>query len=634
MADKIVIELDLQSGDVSVPFKDIEKKAGDSGKDAGNNFKKAFNKANVKGGEFLTSLTRSTAKLTAAFTALGAVGIGFVLKEATEAAAVQEDAINRLNGALQSSGDFSKAASEDLQDYARQLQSTTKFGDEVILNQLALAKSFGATNQQAKDIAAAATDLSAALGIDLESATRNVAKTLGGYAGELGETIPQLKNLTTAQLQAGDGVALLAKQFSGQAANAVQTFSGRIAQTKNTFGDLLETIGDFITKNPFVLKAISEINKLFLSSITAVSKFFKELDTFNDVIEPILRFNDAVITNVIAPLEQLINIGKIPFIVISGGINEAIALFAKFGGVVGEILSGVGIENNLVGFLKDFAVTSEEVARESQEDFTKALDGIFDFPISEKFAAKNEELRTGLQTFNQTLLESGEQTKAISRGITEEVVAANAMTIEEIRRTAEAARAEQEAVLAASSKLLAGANRIINQGLVRTISGGIQNITAALAAGKNVFQEFGSFILTTFGDLAIQLGEFYIAEGIAKTALLNANPGAQIAAGAALIAVGSIIKSAFAGGGGAGASGGAAASGVGATATDAGTSGFDQSGLTDDPSAIQRSEPKTELSVNIQGDVLDSDESGTRIAKILSDSFGKQGIVLSDARFA
>ena len=42
-----------------------------------------------------------------------------------------------------------------------------------------------------------------------------VAKTLGGFSGELGESIPQLKELGAAALQAGEGITFIAERFKG-----------------------------------------------------------------------------------------------------------------------------------------------------------------------------------------------------------------------------------------------------------------------------------------------------------------------------------------------------------------------------------------------------------------------------------
>lgn len=184
--------------------------------------------------------------------------------KAISLAQVQEDAINRLNVQLQITGNFTKETSAELQAFASSLQKVTTAGDEAILNQLAFAQAMGASVDQSKDIVKAALDMSAALGIDLEAATRNISKTLGGYAGELGEVIPELKNLTQEQLRAGEGVKLLTDRFAGAATGRVKTFSGALAQLNNTQGDFLERVGEIVTKNPVVIAAVNGLNKVFL----------------------------------------------------------------------------------------------------------------------------------------------------------------------------------------------------------------------------------------------------------------------------------------------------------------------------------------------------------------------------------
>jgi len=179
----------------------------------------------------------------------------------TDAASVQEDAINDLNNALVRGGEFSKKTSLEMQKFASELQQVSKFGNEAILSQMAFAQSMGATGEQSKTVLAAAADMASALNIDLNSAVRNISKTLGGYAGELGEVIPELKNLTAEQLKAGLGIDLLAQKFKGAAESQISTFSGAIEQASNTFGDLQETLGFTITQSPVVIAAIKGLSK-------------------------------------------------------------------------------------------------------------------------------------------------------------------------------------------------------------------------------------------------------------------------------------------------------------------------------------------------------------------------------------
>ena len=87
-------------------------------------------------------------------------------------------------------------------------------------------------------------------------------------------------------------------------------------------------------------------------------------------------------------------------------------------------------------------------------------------------------------------------------------------------------------------------------------------------------------------------------------------------------------------GGGGGGLGAGASAGVSPSAGLGGApsagSGFD---LASQPEP--NTDPNTAVNVTIQGDVLDSEESGTRIVNILNDAFEKQGVVVSNtARFA
>ena len=64
------------------------------------------------------------------------------------------------------------------------------------------------TEEQIRDTLKAATQLADAGIGTLESNTRNLAKTLNGTAGELGELIPGMRNLTKEQLMHGDRGAI------------------------------------------------------------------------------------------------------------------------------------------------------------------------------------------------------------------------------------------------------------------------------------------------------------------------------------------------------------------------------------------------------------------------------------------
>jgi len=87
------------------------------------------------------------------------------------------------------------------------------------------------------------------------------------------------------------------------------------------------------------------------------------------------------------------------------------------------------------------------------------------------------------------------------------------------------------------------------EGASETVAIGFAEMTASAIAGGEGFAGFGEFLLGTLADLAIQVGKIAIGVGIAvegiKAALETLNPVLAVAAGIALIAVGSVAKMAL-----------------------------------------------------------------------------------------
>lgn len=262
MATKLEIEI---LTDISDTLKDIKK------------FQDSTVKATKKVSDELERTEREAKSLGATFRRVGETATAFLaskvitsgfnalinsFKGSIEAANRQEDAINSLNVALATSGQYSQAASKDMQAFASQIQDTTRFGDEAVLEALSLAKAFGANNDQAKLATRAAVEYAAATRKSLPEAIRQVSKTLGGFAGELGEVNPKIKGLTKEQLKAGAAAQVLIEQYGGTAAAQVNTFSGAVDQLSNAFGDLLEAFGFLVTKNKGIVGLIQDTTRV------------------------------------------------------------------------------------------------------------------------------------------------------------------------------------------------------------------------------------------------------------------------------------------------------------------------------------------------------------------------------------
>ena len=78
------------------------------------------------------------------------------------------------------------------------------------------------------------------------------------------------------------------------------------------------------------------------------------------------------------------------------------------------------------------------------------------------------------------------------------------------------------------------------------ISASIGNLIVDLASGENAWENFGTTALSSFADMAISIGKLAVATGLAASGIIESlklNPGVAIAAGAALIALGTAVKS-------------------------------------------------------------------------------------------
>ena len=90
-------------------------------------------------------------------------------------------------------------------------------------------------------------------------------------------------------------------------------------------------------------------------------------------------------------------------------------------------------------------------------------------------------------------------------------------------------------------------NNILNNGAINIVGDFGASIGQALASGGNVLKAAGGSLLSGLGSILVDLGKLAIKTGIGilavKNSLKTLNPGIAIAAGVALVAIGSAFKS-------------------------------------------------------------------------------------------
>ena len=237
MADgEIKINTSLDTSGLDKGIKDLNTKLDSAGKSLDNGTKKSKTLAESLGG--------IKAGAVAAVAGATAVAAGIkktvqALNECEQAYQVQRKAEIALQTAAQNNPYLNGESVHNLKAYASELQSMSEIGDEVSLQVMSQLAATGRSEEQIKAIMSAAVDMAAVTGDSLESAATKLNATLNGNAGALGRQVSSINALTTAELESGRAIELVAQQYKGSAAN----MADKTVQLKNAWGDFKETIG-------------------------------------------------------------------------------------------------------------------------------------------------------------------------------------------------------------------------------------------------------------------------------------------------------------------------------------------------------------------------------------------------------
>ena len=327
-----------------------------------------------------------TRNLTLPILALGAVSVRSFDK--------QQKAIAQVEAGLKSTGNQVGKTSKELQKMAADLQKTTLFGDEEIL-QGATAQLLTFTNIAGKQFERTqkiALDLATRLDGDLKSASIMLGKALNDPVANLSalsragiqfsiEQKKTIKSLVETNRLADAQTIILAeleKQYGGSAAAAREAGLGPIQALQNTLMDLTEDIGKIIL--PSLIALAKKIETLAIKFDTLSDKtkvnIVKWL-AFAAALGPVVIGVSKIILAFSYLLPWIHKIGKAivwlgakmltmikrnPWLLLATGIAAA--------GVA--IANSMGAFDKWLGKTDDIADSGEEAAG-SVEDLTKAL---------------------------------------------------------------------------------------------------------------------------------------------------------------------------------------------------------------------------------------------------------------------
>lgn len=319
--------------------------------------------------------------------AIGAIIGAYQTMSAAIDQAVEDAKLTRqIEASLRATDEASSEAVKGILEFADAVKSATGVSDDLVKQTFITAKSFGITADEAKKLTQAAIDLAAATGIDTETAVRQLGGTLDGSIGKIGNLGAEFRNLTTAQLKAGDAIDLVTSKFGGTASKELDTYQGSTNSLKNAWDDLLKSFGRIVIESAIAKSAI-----LGLANV---------LDSFTKSLE--------------GPKTQ------------QQELEQAISLTAALGGNIAKAVDSVLIAQEKIAFLgTGIGKQSKEVVQgfgaiiKSTEGSTKAIldfeDALASFP--QKIIDPTKKTGKELEDLQNKAKKLAEQAKAFKEGI-------------------------------------------------------------------------------------------------------------------------------------------------------------------------------------------------------------------------
>ena len=658
MADnpKLEIEIVLADGTVTKAFGRIVKEAETSGDKSGKAFSVGFadaleRQANGALGPLgsIVSLSRGAAlalggvaaaataagaALFAAFegdkllkiekqfnniaTSFGVVGpeLSNSIQAALNSTVDTEDAIKAAtNSLVQLNGNASKTA--ELFKIAQ--QASNQFGGDAIENFQTLSRAIATGNSRVL--------AGIGLQVDLDKAQKQYKTTIGALNRELTDSEKIQSNLNTI-------LATASQRYAGISAETLG-LSGAFAALKVSAGDVFESVA--IAINQTIGPALTALFNTTSNALKALASFVSGAGISGS------SFITAVLPNALQILISQYNL-------LSGATDKAAKSLKDLNS---EQFQQVLNANRNAAILKETELlekqrlTNEAIAKElpklaalenqiqsqrianlqaltaaTDDEYQKQFNTIqlASFQVLQIELAANAQRAEAQRLFNlgviSSELEFTELLKQIAQNRADQISQIQEQSNLETRRAAEREK-----------QTLAAQNAFIAQSTANAISATIAAFARAIAAGGNVFKAFGKSFLGVIGNLAVTLGQFVIGAAIAFSALkksIAGSPFLAIAAGAALITLGSILQNAANSGD----------SGTGQSVTALSGPGIGGPALvTDDVSPevqnLRPNDAQTQITVNVEGSILtDNDELGLRIVQVINDAFDRQGLTI------
>ncbi|HEY9885734.1 MAG TPA: tape measure protein, partial [Vampirovibrionales bacterium] len=398
----------------------------------------------------------------------------------------------------------------------------------------------------------------------IKNAFENVSDSIQISFATIGESINKILGVESLIDKVGERIRSLAEGFANLSPLSQKLILG-FAALAAAIGPISLAIGGIIQALPLLAAGFAALTgPIGLISAAVIGLGILIATNFDQILFDIkvlaLGFIDTSI-NIIKALNTISS--SIPgFTAVTTGAIGALQVFGKE--IAESLISNLGEKTTeAVGGLKDSLDSLDSKINKSTlsfEDFSKAQD-----EVNKKFFIEG---KAAFDAYNSSLEETlrlQSQIESVSTQISQKPVVNESSGVFEfgnlagdkppITEFADSLEEKKENIISATNQISAV---FVNLG---------STIGDALSGGASSFANFGNALLKTVGAIAVQLGEAAIGIGVAMLAIKLAftNPFTAIAAGIALIALGSalgnIANNAISGGGGGGGSVGSSVSG-------------------------------------------------------------------------
>ncbi len=369
---------------------------------------------------------------------------------------------------------------------------------------------------------------------------------------------------------------------------AILIFGGVVA----ALGPVIAIIGSLLTMAPAIGAALTLMTGpigLVVAALTAVGvviyknwagikaalikvgNYFIEL--YNNSL-PIQLAVDAIIMQ----FKNLVAVGKFVFSTLVTILKTAGKNIVSILGGVGDIIMGIftfdpdqikagfvkaskGIKDNMISAFNDIKTDAKTLGSSVVDNFNEALEqkqiSPIVVPVAVVSAGDGDQAAAGGGTTTSgggggggrgavssvSALESG----GIMTPVTNAIKADTAGIPDAIAEQQSVLSEQQQIAIANAAAFNSEIGNIITGGLNQLATGIGSALGQAISGGGNLAQKLSQVVLTTIGGMAVQLGKLAISIGLAvegiRQALKSLNPAVAIAAGIALIALGSFARS-------------------------------------------------------------------------------------------